>query len=79
MLRSSCEKATSKKKRKGKSMLDESLSQSVSADNDKKLMRQDNAIEYKQLISAARNVDINSKSSFFEKFFVIKNSLIFRS
>ena len=77
MLRSSCEKAISKRKREEKSMSDKLLPQSISIDDEKKILRQDNVIEHEQLISAARNVDINSKSSLFEKFVVIKSSLIF--
>ena len=77
MLKSSCEEATSKRKREKKSMLDKLLSQSISIDDEKKILCQNNAIKHKQLMSAARNVDINSKLLFYEKFVVIKNSLTF--
>ena len=76
MLKSSCEKATLKEKRKKKSMFDKLLSQSILVNDRKKVLHQNNIIEYKQLISAARNVDIKSKASLFEKFVVIKNSFI---
>ena len=61
LLKSSCERAISKGKREEKSMFDKSLFQSVSVDNKKKISRQDNIIEHEQLMSIAKNVDINSK------------------
>ena len=76
LLKSSREKAISRRKREEKSMSDKSLSQSTSVDNEK-ILCQNNTIEHEQLMSAARNVNINSKLLFFEKFVVIKNSLIF--
>ena len=77
LLRSSREKTISKKKREGKNIFDKLLSRSISVDNEKKILCQDNAIKHEQLIFTARNVDVNSKSSLFEKFIVIKHSLIF--
>ena len=77
LLRLNCEKATSKRKHKEKNISDKLLSQSISIDDEKKILRQNNIIEHEQLMSTARNVDINSKSLFFEKFVVIKDSLIF--
>ena len=77
LLKSSRERATLKRKCERKIMFDKSLSQSISVDNEKKILRQNNVIEHKQLISAVKNFEINSKSSLFEKFVVIKNSLIF--
>ena len=65
-----------KKKRERKNLFDKSLFQLISVDNEKKILRENNAIEYEQLISIARNVDINSKSSLFGKFVVIKDSRI---
>ena len=76
MLKLNCEKATLKRKREEKNMFNKSISQSISVDDKKKILYQDNAIEHEQLMSAARNVDINSQSSLFKKFVVIKNLLI---
>ena len=47
-------------------MFDKLISQSIAIDNKKKILYQDNIIEYKQLMFAVKNVDINLKSSFFE-------------
>ena len=58
-------------------MFDKSLFQSTFVDDEKKLLYQNNAIEHEQSMFVTRNVDMNLKSSLFEKLVVIKNLLIF--
>ena len=77
MLKSNCEEITLKRKCKEKNIFDRLLSQSISVNDKKKIVHQNNIIEHEQLMSTAKTVDINSKLLLFEGFIVIKNSLIF--